>query len=166
MILTRGSTSHIRVQNVCRIVCAENSGSSSGSLSSCFALAVSSLLIMNLNKELHNDITRLLKEKVCKGPLPNWNKDRKEIVFIATELCNHLAMEAFSCDDPQKKTNTFVLGKLFDFGSLTQCAFDEYLRLCNTLWGTMMPKPLWTSIRMSTRSLLSRQCPVLLGKSI
>lgn len=84
---------------------------------------------MNLNKELHNDITRLLKEKVCKGSLPNWNKDRKEIVFIATELCNHLAMEAFSCEDPQNKTNTFVLGKLFDLGSLTQCAFDEYLSL-------------------------------------
>lgn len=84
---------------------------------------------MNLNKELNNDITRLLKEKVCKGHLPNWNKDRKEIVFIATEFCNQLAMEAFNCKDLQNKTNAFVLGKLFDLGSLTQSAFDQYLSL-------------------------------------
>lgn len=75
---------------------------------------------LNLNKELHKELKRIFKGAYDNFTAKCLEKDRKDIVFIASNYVHHAAMEAYHCPDKAEKTPEFVLQKLFDIGAYTQ----------------------------------------------
>lgn len=87
--------------------------------------------MFNTNKTLHTALTMLFKKVYPDFASSCLAKDRKEISFIGRDYCCQSVMEAFCCEDQEKKTPAFVLGKLFDCGALSQSTFDQYLKISN-----------------------------------
>ena len=79
---------------------------------------------LNLNKELHKELKRIFKGAYDNFTAKCLEKDRKDIVFIASNYVHHAAMEAYHCPDKAEKTPEFVLQKLFDIGAYTQQVYN------------------------------------------